>query len=133
MRISDWSSDVCSSDLDGVYVGAGVVRLRHVVVRHIDFKLLNRVDRDRLAIGRQTVGVQAKSVIDRHAIDGDRVETGVLAKRRNLAAFLVGLRQTRIETGVVLQIAVDRRKAADLFAGDGDRKSVVEGKSVSVR
>src|SRR3546814_10474229 len=46
MRISDWSSDVCSSDLD---VGAeGVVRLRHVGVIALQLDVAVRIGVDRV-------------------------------------------------------------------------------------
>ena len=103
---------------DGVDVGAGVALLGHVVVRDVDLHRLDRVDRDRLARGRQAVRFQAEGVGDRHAVDGDRVEARVLAAGRDFAAFLVGLRQARILACVVGQRTGDRRLRHQLGAAD---------------
>src|SRR3546814_15807104 len=85
MRISDWSSDVCSSDLQAMLAGPGRVRLGVDVQAHGDA---------RLAVGRAGLVL---APVGHH--DGDLVIVGV-----------------------------------DVFLhGSGDRKSVVEGKSVSVR
>src|SRR3546814_13664591 len=85
MRISDWSSDVCSSDLTGLgFVQVGGAR----------FDMLARADQSCVR------GGQRLSHPDEG--DGDAVDRGGDG-------------------------AVDRRVAA------GDRKSVEEGKTVSVR
>src|SRR3546814_11911252 len=90
MRISDWSSDVCSSDLLG-----------HIAV-------------DRLVVGDAGAG---------------RVDDGDVARRISIhqprqPKHGIGPEHQRIEV-IIVHAAVDHVHA--------DRKSVVEGKSVSVR
>src|SRR3546814_13493700 len=93
MRISDWSSDVCSSDLSG--------------------------DRVVLAVGIEFRAQPASTALIGQA-------TGVFEFSTLLAiqAYLLGT------LAVVLFIAWLR---LTLFAATRDRKSVVSGKSVSVR
>src|SRR3546814_11508047 len=85
MRISDWSSDVCSSDLTAVRLRLGA----------LGFGTLRRLDR------------------------------GEAARRRSGAA---GSRRAR-RGGFALRF----RSGGGRFGRGLDRKSVVEGKSVSVR
>src|SRR3546814_14229478 len=95
MRISDWSSDVCSSDLDHAL---GDVENDHhrecVVVGALELELLAQID-------------------DRH--DGAAQIDHALDEVRRVG---------NARDGVV---------TADLLDFENDRKSVVEGKSVSVR
>src|SRR3546814_15955901 len=91
MRISDWSSDVCSSDLDGdVHPELGDAE-RGVVV---------------------DVQAERRRQVQR------REEPGVLRVRG-----VEGLEQLPAGVSAVVEVVVAR----------GDRKSVGEGKSVSVR
>src|SRR3546814_18671018 len=110
MRISDWSSDVCSSDLRGVLVldhaGDGAERTVGDVPRDRAPELPRR-DAPRLAIGTGRD--------DRHiGVAEGGVE--VIAEGVELTDHLA--RQMRLGDGARAQ---------------QDRKSAVEGKSVSVR
>ena len=107
---------------DGVDIGAGVAALGHVVVGDVDLHRGDGFHRDRLAGGRAAVGFQAEGVVHGHAVDGHRVVARVLAGHGHFAAVLVGLRDARIETREVLQVAVDRCLGFQVGARDrGDR------------
>src|SRR3546814_15284320 len=93
MRISDWSSDVCSSDLTD-----------NAPENHPPRRAL-RISHRRIRILQQRIGEHEKREAEAPQC-GDR--SGAL--------------QTRI-----------RETERCENAGEGDRKSVVEGKSVSVR
>ena len=80
----------------GVDVGAGVVFLRHIVVRQIDLHCLNRVDGNWLFDGGQAVGLQAKGVVDLDAVNRDSVVPGVLSAGRNFATLFIGLCKARV-------------------------------------
>src|SRR3546814_10676033 len=69
MRISDWSSDVCSSDLQG-----GVVRNRPIYIGREGLRQLSHARLDSLG-GRQCVG--AGGHLDRQGRDGLAVQFGV--------------------------------------------------------
>src|SRR3546814_16750512 len=84
MRISDWSSDVCSSDLD-----------------HHDLQV---------------------GMLGEHAL-ADQAGQGLLERLRLCGIIL----------GVIVRPADRRHRMAIGAAGVEDRKSVVSGKSVSVR
>src|SRR3546814_20652609 len=95
MRISDWSSDVCSSDLRTVTVGRSLVAPSSVcLVAFVEQEFAGHGDLDAVALG-------------------------------------IGL-------AFHLHVEIDRRHAAvaevflDQFL-EGDRKSVVKGKSVKAR
>src|SRR3546814_19798536 len=60
MRISDWSSDVCSSDL----LGAHVVQVAADAVAGAD-----DIARDRLVLGDERLGVAAQVDVDVAALD----------------------------------------------------------------
>src|SRR3546814_20017238 len=90
MRISDWSSDVCSSDLD-----------------------LGKVERVETIILRSRIG---------HDLDGKR-------PARIIAASDCVEQVAAVEIGIVTGHATGLRIAEEFQ----DRKSVVKGKSVSVR
>src|SRR3546814_17254899 len=96
MRISDWSSDVCSSDLGVVHRIGRQERLDHVA---------------RAGEGRGAYRVELERAGGRVGDDGDR--------RGGLGFF-------ECRVGEVGQ-ALEQREVGQ------DRKSVVEGKSVSVR
>ena len=102
---------------DGIDVGAGVTFLGYVVVGDIEIDFLDRVDRDRLFRGGQVVGLKAEGVAGVDAVDGHRVVAGILAAGGDFAALFVGLRNARIETRVILQVATDRSEGIDLVAG----------------
>src|SRR3546814_20812280 len=91
MRISDWSSDVCSSDLSLAMteVGVGSIRQRQDMMRLLEVRR-----------------------VDHLAGDLEHADAGVGGERID-----------------------DRLRARDLFGRrrEGDRKSGVEGKRVSVR
>ena len=103
---------------NGVDVGACVALLGDVVVAQVDLHRLDSVDGDRLLDRRQVVGLEPEGVADADAVDGDAVETGVLAGRRDFTALFVGLCQARVGAGVVLQVATDGRVGAQLLAAD---------------
>src|SRR3546814_11313603 len=122
MRISDWSSDVCSSDLrdqhllgaalqvfaGGLLGGEDAGALQH----HVDAQLAPRQLR-RVALGQH---------LHLLAVDLDVV--------------LAGLDLARVGPvhGIILQAVRVRLGGAKVVDGDAlDRKSVVLGKSVSVR
>src|SRR3546814_14702950 len=122
MRISDWSSDVCSSDLTG---GGGVVG---IAVIGIGRKAENHVRADIALIGRtETAGQVGRArrnraleiLLEHQALP--RVEEG--AARRRVRIRGQGAR--RIGIGIALADIVVEAVAED-------RKSVVSGKSVSV-
>src|SRR3546814_14083981 len=98
MRISDWSSDVCSSDLDDIDSG---------VVAQLCVK---RPQGGCVGIGLCGIGDLSvpQNVVDHD--NADRPEQGEAALVIAVIAFLVGIDE-----------------------GEVDRKSVVAGKSVSVR
>ena len=100
----------------GVDAGAGVARASNVEVSESDVDRLDRVDADRLTLGRQVVRLKTEAVVGRHAVNADIVEASVLTARRDFTTLLVGLRDARIGANVVLDVAVDRRQAFDLFA-----------------
>src|SRR3546814_19715985 len=95
MRISDWSSDVCSSDLRDL--GAAIAGLGHEV-----------------RIG----GAGLRDVRAPHHQEPGIVPVGAFG---NVGLFAPGLR------------AGGRQVAIPVVETHADRKSVVEGKSVSVR
>src|SRR3546814_11833107 len=98
MRISDWSSDVCSSDLD-------------------------HPDAFDAALGRRGLEPRAADLIaldERHRAVITEVQAG--QARRNEASKAIGAAKAQ----------KDEATAQALMA-EVDRKSVVEGKSVSVR
>ena len=103
---------------DGVDARARVTRASNVEVSKGDVDRLDRVDADRLTLRRQVVRLETEAVVGRHTVDADIVEAGVLTARRDFATLLVGLRDARIGADVVLDVAVDRRQAFDLFARD---------------
>ena len=78
----------------------------HVVVSYRDVVFLDRVRRDRRALGRQAVVVQTKRVARVDRVDGDRVVAEVLARRREGAAIAIGDNDTRISAHDVLDRAI---------------------------
>src|SRR3546814_17898539 len=95
MRISDWSSDVCSSDL-----------LIHDFLRVVGARRLGAIG------GGALGGAGERDLFDTVMADeDDKRVLGLLLGGENAAS----------------------RYDSVLFEGQGDRKSVVEGKSVSVR
>src|SRR3546814_13623723 len=105
MRISDWSSDVCSSDLADLFAN-----------RHLGKPRL-------IAAVEQAVGILNRHHARAAPLSGEREDThhapGILVGEADMA-HLAGLHH-RIAR---VQAFLDRRL---------DRKSVVWGKSVSVR
>src|SRR3546814_18763809 len=90
MRISDWSSDVCSSDLQRITPFDGV---EHLVV-------LGRIERDAL-LGAQRLAHVAPSLVLAHVVDdveeseeegvaGDGSDGGVQAAVPQLAPIVIG-------------------------------------------
>src|SRR3546814_5594464 len=86
LRISDWSSDVCSSDLDGKGEPAahGLTGLRREHRRHFFPYLVDRLERPHhdLEIPYLSVGVPADDVdaIDLDAVElADEFEAGLIA------------------------------------------------------
>ena len=108
---------------DRIDVGAGESLQRGIEVRYVDLHGLNGIDRNRLLQGRQVVGFKAEAVADVDAVNGDRVVAAVLAGYRDLAAILVGLRQARIESGYVLQVALDGRVGGQFAVADAGTRA----------
>src|SRR3546814_16919432 len=90
VRISDWSSDVCSSDLQ-----------KKLVDMQVEIAL----------------GLQACLRVGRLLDEGRASPEMISIIKRNSAGKALGI----------------AREARDMHGGNGDRKSVVSGKSVSVR
>ena len=65
----------------------------------------------------QIVAFQSEAVINGDTIDADVVETDVLAAGRDFRALLISLRDARIESDVVLDVAADRGQLVDRVAG----------------
>src|SRR3546814_18742753 len=123
MRISDWSSDVCSSDLRLVHRLARILQ-RRIGVTHgggtIDAQAgLGRADDDAVDQRQISAATQqhGRSVITRvRTLDmGEVSHLQILARQRILARVAGG------------------RRTVGVGFEEGDRKRVVEGKSVSVR
>src|SRR3546814_5722054 len=93
MRISDWSSDVCSSDLDAD---------RAAEVETLDFLLGDDVDhtRDRVgAIGRRRTVAQHLDAVDdgvRDGVEVDEVALAVIRERIGRHAQAIRNRQRRL-------------------------------------
>src|SRR3546814_12429436 len=129
MRISDWSSDVCSSDL-----GAD------------DLSLLAQLVNDPRAAIASTAGIVDGRHLGVQSLVGQRVGTGRAHAPLAVAAARHLQHAAKPTDGVLVAMLVDpgvlhrdplakyavafRRTSTSSFA---DRKSVVEGKSVSVR
>src|SRR5690606_15560118 len=103
---------------DGDDHAAGTAVDGEVVVGDVDGHFLDDVHRERLARGRQAVRLKAEGVVGADAVDADDVVARVLAADEDLVARLLGLDDARVEAGVVLQAALDRREGLDLVAGD---------------
>src|SRR3546814_14581029 len=137
MRISDWSSDVCSSDLDGEvelsHRGIRPVGIRHradEIAAEADEDLrgarYHRLDRLDTMMAVRTRGFEAEDVADavaiglrRFFVDADgavALPVRMTADRRDARAGLA-------------EIALAEEEVRDLL----DRKSVVEGKGGSVQ
>src|SRR3546814_9550177 len=75
MRISDWSSDVCSSDLRGLRLGLGVVRTGEIgrsadglgngIVDGLERNFRGLAGRDFLRIGEEAGDMRLQAVVDR--------------------------------------------------------------------
>src|SRR3546814_19588172 len=121
MRISDWSSDVCSSDL-----------------RHARFPVDPRAARCRAADGlRLSRAARRRTSLAR----GRGARSGARAHLRSRQESLSPVSQ-RLNAAALLSLPAEvTRPAYDLASiktggvhhGIGDRKSVVSGKSVAVR
>src|SRR3546814_21044309 len=118
MRISDWSSDVCSSDL-GMLVGLAA----DVVTLGRDETIQRGVDGWALRFHH---GPVERTDIVQVDIDRQAVETEVEHIERRPALEDEALRQDRIAGDLLQQV----QKPPPLFEA---RKSDVEGKSVSDR
>src|SRR3546814_20983851 len=103
MRISDWSSDVCSSDLNCAHGGGCTVSSDQVA----------RIDSDRNSHGTNN--------ITSDSIDSDSATTN----SRHTAVSIMPCPRTASPS--------TRRRSRRRAASAPDRKSVVSGKSVSVR
>src|SRR3546814_15854488 len=105
MRISDWSSDVCSSDLELIEVG-----------------LLQRRNLDRHDIAAEVFGDQL--VLQQFLLHAIRIGAGLID-------FVDG-DDDRHLSGLGVIDRLDRLLLDAVVGGPQDRKSVVYGKSVSV-
>src|SRR3546814_15649710 len=119
MRISDWSSDVCSSDLRGAQQGAGKgvggAGVERVDV--VDGGVEQLCQRDHVVAGGGLVQADA----DRSVVDAAQVDAGLRGP---------GVDCGRVHAGDVQRVE-EITAAPD--AALADRKGVVEGKSGSVR
>src|SRR3546814_15151685 len=124
MRISDWSSDVCSSDLEGNYVlEMSSYQLELTPTLHFRIAALLNVSADHLdRHGGMHSYAAAKMRIFAHQGEAD---VAVLGADDHYARHLLAALQ-----------ADGRQRAGPISAagpGPGARKSVEEGKGVSVR
>src|SRR3546814_12793239 len=123
MRISDWSSDVCSSDL--------FERLETALLRRA-LEVAGALEIDAAEERAETVEKmtveQAIGLLNMHRRS---VREGQAARRTPAARHIA----TQEETDAVLlkRIAMVKRQRARRAAIDADRQSVVEGQRVSVR
>src|SRR3546814_18179458 len=106
MRISDWSSDVCSSDLAA----------RKALRRQIATAL--RADFERLYAANRDTG----------AYSPDAAPAGRRALKNSALAYLAALAEA--DAGLRVQLAAQYKAADNMTARLGDRKSVVAGKKV---
>src|SRR3546814_19997564 len=115
MRISDWSSDVCSSDL----FGRSECQRVAVVVAVLD---------DAVIAERPEAVAERLHAVDDEGADGGNVQRAgerLADADRPLEAVVVILRHIEARGGIELNRAVVQDR--------GVRKGVVEGKGVSVR
>src|SRR3546814_12644120 len=110
MRISDWSSDVCSSDLVGSRQLLRFGQFENVAVERQRVDACARIDR----AGDRAAGAQRYAVVERAKLHRD-------ARSARQDARIV-------ETGLG-----DRSEGSASLASARDRKSSVLGKRVSVR
>ena len=116
-----------AAELVGARLGHGVdVARREAAIddverRDLHADLLDRVEREGLALGRVAIGVQAEAVIDRHAVQRGGVEARVLADALDgvdAAAALVH-EDARVEAQHVGDVAVDGRCVLQGFQTEG--------------
>src|SRR5690606_2210776 len=88
-----------------------------VVVGQVDVDFLDGIHRHRLTLGRQVVRLQTERIARADAVDADGVEAGVLATGGDRTVRLADLRDTRVKTDVILDVAVGRRQRFHLLAG----------------
>ena len=96
-----------------------------VEIRGGDVVFGDGVGRDRRALVRQAVGVEAKRVALRHTVHADVVVTRVLAVGGDGAGALVGHRDARIKARDVRDRAVGLRRRLQLFLGKIGRQALV--------
>src|SRR3546814_11230340 len=114
MRISDWSSDVCSSDLGGFVGGAETAAF---VAHQLHQRDLRVVGEEQMHVARQLVLEEGALLVDQ------QLGVAVVAHRdRHVHPWLAG-HEVGAEPDAAVRLAVDAL----------DRKSVVSGTSVSVR
>src|SRR3546814_20226363 len=109
MRISDWSSDVCSSDLAGFPIDNKPTGDTFPVLNNVGRFWISDIDQPRANIA-----------------DSEQQ----LRWHRGRDLLIVRIAQTRREFQIVGRLPVD---LAECGIGLRDRQSVGEGKSVSVR
>src|SRR3546814_12993254 len=112
MRISDWSSDVCSSDLIQAFLDDGLIATPGDIFRLVAHEAGIA---EREGWGPQSAAKLVKAIQDRATVGLDRF------------IYALGIRQVGQATAKLLA-----RSYGDLESWR-DRKSVVEGKSVAVR
>src|SRR3546814_15811152 len=136
MRISDWSSDVCSSDLDQLAVDPGAARDRLVVV--LEHEDAGAVAHDE-AVAVAVPG--ARGLLRLVVAGGQRLHRAEAAERGRRGRVLGATGDHGVGVAVLdhahRQPDVVRGGGAGGDRGDvgalGYRNSVVSGKSVSVR
>src|SRR3546814_5288210 len=111
MRISDWSSDVCSSDLDLVCLHAVVER------GDLEVELLRQVDHRRHLVGAVAVDVHEDVAVE-HACQRFQLEVAlvVLAVAAFALRALVAVRGGVDERGAVTGDVAHARRWAALLA-----------------
>src|SRR3546814_15915195 len=117
MRISDWSSDVCSSDLEAVpgYGGTSLPQGAY-------FDNPERMEAEATA---------SKSSNEQYRITTDADRTRPTFSNAELLE--TPARATAVEKDPAAFLAGEKMRSASVSCTPFDRKSVVEGKGVSVR
>src|SRR3546814_4782784 len=134
MRISDWSSDVCSSDLGYAGTSASALRAEIEAQRRLGQTddLLDYFDRRQ---GGASLGGPAGPRIGR-TLDDAAVQLGplpaMIADRARLRVMLASVART-FHVGPLADCFFDPATALCLKRVPTDRKSTRQGKSVSVR
>src|SRR3546814_2108525 len=133
MRISDWSSDVCSSDLERAYVGRPGVELAGerarivTVARQRGFEVVNRLRQHLLDdLGRDGLGSEAEALLEGECQVHLDLERGAQALGDEVDRVLVhqvGNLDPLGRTGAEQPGHIVAAFGADALIVEGDRKS----------